>query len=444
MYSETRRKLLHMAVVGLAFLLRVLTPAQAMLMAAVAIAMNLWLLPRLVGRSVFRPDERDGTMPGGIVLYPVAVLIAIVCLPHRLDLVAGAWAILGMGDGMATIVGRAVGRNGPSWPWNHRKSLAGSLAFVAAGASMSIVLMQWTAPALQAPPSVTFIVWASLAAAIVAALVESIDLRIDDNLSVTFTAAAVLWCASLVDGDAARASLDEVAGRLMPALIVNGLVAFAVMRARLVDLGGALAGAIVGMAIALGASWQGWMMLFATFLAAAVTSKVGERGKRHHGIAEERDGRRGAGNAIANCGVAAVAGVLSLVTPHPATAVLVLVTALVAGGSDTVASEIGKAMRGTTWSVLTFRRVPPGTPGAMSVSGTVAGVLGAAGLAAFGAAIGLVEWQATWIVVVAATAGALVESVLAATFEQRGYLTNDLLNFLNTAAAAAVAVALAG
>ena len=46
-------------------------------------------------------------------------------------------------------------------------------------------------------------------------------------------------------------------------------------------------------------------------------------------------------------------------------------------------------------------------------------------------------------VVVAATAGALVESALGATLEGPGILNNDMLNFINTAVAAAVALAIA-
>lgn len=444
MYSETLRKLLHMAVVGLAFLLRFLTPGQALLMAVAAVAMNVFILPPLAGRWVFRPDERRGASLGGIVLYPVAVLVVILCLPHRLDLVAGAWGILAIGDGVATLVGRVVGRHGPSWPWNARKSLGGSLAFVVAGTLASIVLMHWTAPAVVAPPTTTFIVWASLTAAVAAMLVESIDLRVDDNLSVTFTAAAVLWCASLVDASSANAAWPVVAGRILPAIAINVVVAAAAVRARLVDAGGAAAGAGVGMALVLGAGTAGWTMLLATFIAAAATSKIGERGKRALGIAEEREGRRGAGNAIANCGVAAIAAILAVTTPYTSLALMAVVVGLVAGGSDTVASEVGKARRGATYSVLSLSRVTPGTSGAMSIWGTVAGIAGAVILAACGAGVGLIPASSIWIVVLAATLGALVESVLAATFEERGYLTNDLLNFLNTGVSVAIAVALSG
>jgi uncharacterized protein (TIGR00297 family) len=148
------------------------------------------------------------------------------------------------------------------------------------------------------------------------------------------------------------------------------------------------------------------------------------------------------GNAIANCGVAAVAAICAVTTPYPAEALCTLVAALTAGGSDTVASEIGKAWGGSTFLVTTLGRVKPGTPGAMSVAGTMAGLLGALALGATGAALGLISFSAVLLVAAAATAGALVESVLGATFEGPGILNNDMLNFLNTAIAAAVALAL--
>jgi uncharacterized membrane protein len=64
-------------------------------------------------------------------------------------------------------------------------------------------------------------------------------------------------------------------------------------------------------------------------------------------------------------------------------------------------------------------------------------------LAALGVAMGLLQPNFVWFAVIGATAGAFAESWLGATFEAPGILNNDLLNFLNTAIAAIVAVALA-
>ena len=87
--------------------------------------------------------------------------------------------------------------------------------------------------------------------------------------------------------------------------------------------------------------------------------------------------------------------------------------------------------------------IEPGTPGAMSLEGTAAGLAAAFALALGGVALDLIPASATLAVVVGATAGALVESALAATLEGPGILNNDMLNFINTAVAAGVTLALA-
>jgi uncharacterized protein (TIGR00297 family) len=127
-------------------------------------------------------------------------------------------------------------------------------------------------------------------------------------------------------------------------------------------------------------------------------------------------------------------------SPYGASALLAVVASLAAGGSDTVASEIGKAWGRSTFLITSFRRVTPGTPGAMSLEGTAAGMIAAFGLAAVGVAAALIPASAIITVVVAATAGAVVESALGATLEGPGILNNDLLNFINTSVAAAVAL----
>jgi uncharacterized protein (TIGR00297 family) len=211
-----------------------------------------------------------------------------------------------------------------------------------------------------------------------------------------------------------------------------------------VSTSGAIVGGCIGSVIFATAGWQGWILLMATFVAASVTSRLGLRRKTLLGIAEERGGRRGAGNAIANTGVATVAAVMAVTTYAGGSSMLGFVAALTAGGSDTVASEIGKAFGRRTFMVHTLRAVPAGTPGAISVEGTAAGLAGAFALGGVGVALGLVPGSALVAVVAGATAGAFAESALSALFEHRGILNNDILNFLNTGIAAAAAVYLAG
>jgi uncharacterized protein (TIGR00297 family) len=87
--------------------------------------------------------------------------------------------------------------------------------------------------------------------------------------------------------------------------------------------------------------------------------------------------------------------------------------------------------------------VPRGTEGAVSLEGTLAGVVASLVLGGLGAALGLFPWTGAAVVAVAAFLGTTLESVLGATVEHRGWLDNEAMNFLNTLVGALVAAALA-
>jgi uncharacterized protein (TIGR00297 family) len=440
--SEHARQVVHIAMGAFALLLRYLTWWQAAVLAGLAIAFNVKILPRIGGRRLYRPTDVARGFPSGIVLYPIAVVLLLLLFPDRLDIVAAAWGIMAVGDGLATIVGRAAG--GRTLPWNREKTLAGTVTLAVTGGVAGAFLCWWVRPAVLPPPYLWFSLGAPLVAAAAAAGVESIPVRLDDNLSVPLSAAGVLFCLSLVSEDLALAALSLAAERLLIAAALNGTVAWAGYAARTVSLSGALCGAAIGTTIFIAAGWQGWVLLLATFVLAAATTRMGLERKTLLGIAEERGGRRGAANAVANTGVAAVAALMSILTYAREPALVAFAAALAAGGSDTVASEIGKAWGRRTYLVPTFTRVSPGTSGAISAEGTAAGLVAALALATAAAALQLVSFSTLAAIVGGATAGALVESALGATLEPPGILNNDLLNFFNTAVAAIVALSISG
>ncbi|HUF23481.1 MAG TPA: DUF92 domain-containing protein [Vicinamibacterales bacterium] len=434
-FSEGRRQFLHMAMGGFALALRFLTWWQAAALAAAALAFNLFVLPH-IGKGLYRPS--DARFAAGIILYPLAVLVLVMCFPRRPDIVAAAWGILAAGDGMATLAGRAMPI--ARLPWNPDKSYGGLLAFVLCGGAAAIALAMWTAPAVTPVPGFMFLVAAPLAAAIVAGLVETIPVGLDDNLRVPAAAAIVLGSAAVIDPDRARAVALGGAALAVP-FVANAAVAAAGWLARTVTLPGALAGFLIGVVVWIGTGWQGWVLLFAAFAIAVITTKLGGKRKALLGIAEERGGRRGAGNAVANTGVAGwIAGIAAL-SMYREPAMAAFVAALVAGSSDTVSSEIGKAYGRRTWLVTTLRPVAAGTSGAVSSEGTAAGAIAAVLLAALAAALGLVPSSLIIPIGVAAVVAAMVESVLGSTLEPRGLLNNDLLNFITTSVAAVLGVA---
>ena len=101
------RKRLFISSLLLAFLFPGLTWKQAAGCALLLLLFNTLILPWLdlgVTDSVSSrsPGDRART---GIVLYPISVLALIVLYRNHLHIAAATWAIMALGDGMATVVG---------------------------------------------------------------------------------------------------------------------------------------------------------------------------------------------------------------------------------------------------------------------------------------------------------------------------------------------------
>jgi len=111
--------------------------------------------------------------------------------------------------------------------------------------------------------------------------------------------------------------------------------------------------------------------------------------------------------------------------------------------ADTFASEIGKAFGKTTFLITTFERVKPGTEGAVSLEGTLAAVLGGFLLAMYGYVLGLINLRGTAIATIAAFLATNVESLIGATLQDKKgweFMTNEVVNFINTLIGAALAI----
>jgi uncharacterized protein (TIGR00297 family) len=229
---------------------------------------------------------------------------------------------------------------------------------------------------------------------------------------------------------------------LVGGVLVSAPMALLAWRLRAVTFGGGGAGFLCALAIYLGAYLAGVAVLGAALLLTILSSRLGRAQKAALGIAEERSGQRGARNVLANCLVAALGGLLSAFSTAGSseTGAMIIVTGLAAGASDTVASEVGKAYGKQPRAFPTLRVVAPGTPGAVSIAGTAAGMMAAAMIAWPAVILWLLPPDRIPLIVVACTIGSLIESALATRFESTGGLGNHTLNLLNTASAAAVAV----
>ncbi|MCH2203896.1 MAG: hypothetical protein MK102_18175, partial [Fuerstiella sp.] len=105
--------------------------------------------------------------------------------PQHLELSFALLAILAFGDGSATLFGLLI--RGPTLPWNRKKSWSGLLAFVGVGSLMASWIYRGESlnpEAIDVPVGFLTALMLVTPAVVVAALFESIDSRINDNIRV--------------------------------------------------------------------------------------------------------------------------------------------------------------------------------------------------------------------------------------------------------------------
>ncbi len=424
--SENLRKSLHIAFGLFAFTLAWLPWWQAAIAALAALLSNWLVLHRIVGTRVAR-HERG--WDAGILLYPLAVLVLIVVFRNNLPVAAVAWTTLAFGDGFATVVGQRWG--GTPLRWNRAKSWGGLLAFIVAGCAAGLAVSAW----LGGPP-MHFVIGAVFAGAIV----ESLALGIDDNITVPFAAAVTL----------AVLAIEPMRGYRLPprALIwmaIHTGLALAGWLLRTVDLSGLIGGWILGAIILLGAGWPLYIALLAFFVVGTLVTKIGYASKRRRGLAQEREGRRDFSHAFSNAGVAAICAIaVSRATraeiPYGVIPLFMGIASLATAAADTTASEIGQLVGRRAFLPITMRRAEPGTEGAVSIEGTVAGILAAGVVAMAGTTAAQLVFPVAYrtrvmiAVTVCAFLGSYLESIAGSWNRKAGSpVANGVLNFFNTA-----------
>jgi len=259
------------------------------------------------------------------------------------------------------------------------------------------------------------------------ALPKSRLFRVSDLLALVF-AAGILAVFEWLH----HSEFPPTGSRFLTALAITAGFALLAWFAGGVDLSGALAGSAVAFIMAV-RDLRMFLALLVVFAVTLAATRVGHARKLQLRTAEPPGGRTAA-QAMANLGIAA----LVVAVAGKAWPVLAL-AALAEAAGDTSSSELGMAFPGKTLLVTNFKSVPAGTDGGISLFGTVAALLGAASVAVAAVATGLVPFDQIAIIILAGFFGTIVDSLLGAVFERRGWLNNDLVNLLSTAAAVGMA-----
>ena len=274
-------------------------------------------------------------------------------------------------------------------------------------------------------------------AALAAALVRSLVYARDAHLTVVIVA-FVVWAFMTLEPTVSALGI----GVGLAVTVGLGYVSYALGAA---SVPGMLTGVLLALlTVVLGG--PGWfLVLIAFYSIGALASKYRFDEKADRGVAQENEGARGTGNVLANSAVALVALLGYAATDHvdvPATVfALAFAGAFATALADTLSSEIGGIFDGPRL-ITTLRRVEPGTDGAVTWQGELAGLSGAILIGAIAGSTMPVGGPLVGGAVVAAAGvgGMTVDSLLGAAIEG-GRIGNQTVNFLATVSGAIIAVA---
>jgi dolichol kinase len=136
-------------------------------------AFPLSLLYKVIEK--FEREEEKKKIPGkGVFMFLLGAILTIIIF-KTISIVTASLLIVSLGDGASTLIGLKFGKH--ILPYNKKKTLEGSLAFVIFGFAGALT---------QVSPA------QALAGAAISMVVESLPLRIDDNLAIPIVAAAVM------------------------------------------------------------------------------------------------------------------------------------------------------------------------------------------------------------------------------------------------------------
>jgi uncharacterized protein (TIGR00297 family) len=205
--------------------------------------------------------------------------------------------------------------------------------------------------------------------------------------------------------------------RLALGAVLAFVVAVFARRARALSGSGAAGAFVVGM-LAVGAGWNFAALLLLFFVSSTLLSRWRASAKevRSAGVVEKGH-ERDLLQVVANGGAFAVLAAIAAMAPDSVWTAAAI-GALAASTADTWSTEVGIALGGPPRSITTWKPVPRGLSGGITRVGTAAAFGGSLAIAIGSALLG-VRWNAAVAIAVGGVAGAVADSLLGDTIQER-------------------------
>ncbi len=316
-----------------------------------------------------------------------------------------------------------------------RKTIQSSVTFLLFGVIFAFFIGSWIISFVNVILSspYQFMFFLAVIGAITGALLESIP-HSNEDLTVPLGSAMAMW---LFAGFGYWAPTSY----LILVLVLMLSIGYISYKVNIADITGALSGVLLGILVIIFGDIRWFAILFVFLVLGGAFTRYKYRYKKSLGIAEAEGGARGYRNVFGNGLIALILAVAGGVFGNPAFLIAYLGAIATATG-DTLASEIGETSEAQPVEIMNFKKVPAGTNGAISILGEISSIAGSAAIGILAIFLGMVELHVLPVTILGGFIGTNMDSLLGATLENRGYLTNSSVNLFATAAGALVSVGL--
>ena len=345
-----------------------------------------------------------------------------------------AFAITTFGDGIADIIHifyKEKKQNVSDKPGCLKVySAKSSMVFLVSGSIFAFIIGVWIAGFTVYVP-VSMMIFLSVIGALTGALLESMT-KDEDNIVIPFGSAMVMWLFYMF-------GYNVKPNFLIYALLLSLLLGYLSYRARVADVSAMLSATLFGVLIIISSDINWFFILLAFFLLGSMFTRYKYEFKLTRGTAEGKGGIRSYKNVFSNSLAALTLAIAYGIFPwHGQVLMAAYLGSVATACGDTLASEVGQTYKGEPRMITTFKKAKPGTDGAVSILGEEAAFFGSSIIALLAFILIPIDLSFVFIVIAGGFIGTNIDSLLGATLQQKGYLTNNGVNLVATILGAVV------
>jgi len=270
------------------------------------------------------------------------------------------------------------------------------------------------------------------------ALFESIPSKVDDNISVPLGAGMTMWLFNSF-------GYSVPAQQMFLALMFSLILGYLAYRAKIADISALLGAALLGVLVIVFSEIFWFILLLTFFILGGAFTKYKYKFKESIGLAQSKGGVRNYENVFSNSTAALVLAILYGIYPQYSEIIIFSYLGTVATATgDTLASEIGTTAQAQPIMITTLKSAKAGVDGAVTILGEISALFGAMVIGILPVIFGKVDTVLPVILITTAGGflGTNVDSLLGATLQNRGLLSNSGVNFVATFSGAAISAIL--